>query len=327
MESIFAKIPDLGEKIFKELDNQSLVKCKEVQRSWYNFVIEEKVLFFRMIQNYIGDDNEFLTAWRKVLRKAPVDDVSQIAFATQLLPAKYIKNGLSPIHMAANDGNLDLYQQIMLKLAGMNKTDIFGTVDPLFHAAFRGHYNICKHIIENVDEKNPAMPDGVTPLMLAAQNGHYEICKLIISNVDDKNPAMHNGVTPLFMAVLQGHYQICKLIVSNVNDTNPARNDGVTPLFIAAYKGHYEICKLIITNVDDKNPTRNDGITPLYIAAERGHYEIFKLIFESLGDTNKTPRTDEGFAPLHTAAWNGHLKICKVILEDFAISRFKNFWK
>ena len=54
MESIFEKIPDLGDKIIKELDNQTLVKCKEVQRSWNNFINKEKILWFRMIQNYTG---------------------------------------------------------------------------------------------------------------------------------------------------------------------------------------------------------------------------------------------------------------------------------
>ena len=42
---------------------------------------------------------------------------------------------ISPIHMAAAAGNLDLYQLIMLKLAGMNQTDIFGKVPPIFPAA------------------------------------------------------------------------------------------------------------------------------------------------------------------------------------------------
>ena len=121
MESIFLKIPDLGEKIFKEIDNQSLVKCKEVQRSWYNFINEEKVLWFRMIQNYIGDDNEFLTAWRKVLWKVPVAFVTQIAIVTQKVNAIHqIQSDDSPIHVAASDGSVDLYKQIMVKLADMN---------------------------------------------------------------------------------------------------------------------------------------------------------------------------------------------------------------
>ena len=62
---MLSKIPDLGDKIFRELDNQSLVKCKEVQSLWYNFINEEKVLWFRMIQNYIGDVHEFSTVWSK----------------------------------------------------------------------------------------------------------------------------------------------------------------------------------------------------------------------------------------------------------------------
>ena len=268
MEIIFAKIPDLGEKILKELDNQSLVKCKEVQRSWYNFVIEEKVLWVRMIQNNIGDENEFLTTWRKVLRKAPVDVVTHIAIATQLLPAKYKERVISPIHVAADDGDLDLYQWMMLKLAGMNKTDIFGKPHhPLFFAAYKGNLDICKHIIGELDDKNPAGFNGVTPLYIAAERGHYDTCKLIIANVDDKNPAKPNGVTPLFMAAQNGHYRICKLFITNVDDKNPARQDGVTPLYMAAQNGHYQICKLIIENVDDKNPAENTGITPLFIAA------------------------------------------------------------
>ena len=59
MESILEKIPDLGDKIIKELDNQTLVKCKEVQRSWNKFINKEKILWFRMIQKYIGVKNEF----------------------------------------------------------------------------------------------------------------------------------------------------------------------------------------------------------------------------------------------------------------------------
>ena len=127
MESIFSKIPDLGEKIFKELDNQSLVQCKEVQRSWYNFINEEKALWFRIIQNYIGDDNEFLAAWRKVLTKAPVDFVTQVALATKHFYAKpQIHSLISPIHVAASDSDVEFYKQMMVVLDDMNPKIIFG---------------------------------------------------------------------------------------------------------------------------------------------------------------------------------------------------------
>ena len=127
METIFEKIPDLGDKIIRELDNPSLVKCKEVKRSWYNFINQEKILWFRKIQNYVGDKNKFSKAWKKLLTKAPSDFVMQVAIACQQARATFqiFNIQISPIHMAAAVGNLDLYQLIMLKLAGMNQTDIF----------------------------------------------------------------------------------------------------------------------------------------------------------------------------------------------------------
>ena len=108
MESVFVKIPALGDKIIRELDNQSLVKCKEVKRSWYNFINAEKILWFRKIQNCIGDNNKFSKAWKKLLTKAPFDFVMQVAIASQ--QAKYQLYQFSPIHMAAAEGSLDLYQ-------------------------------------------------------------------------------------------------------------------------------------------------------------------------------------------------------------------------
>ena len=110
MVSVFAKVPVLGGKIIRELDNSSLVKCKEVKRSWYNFINAEKILWFRKIQNCIGDNNKFSKAWKKLLTKAPFDFVIQVAIASQQARATFQLYQFSPIHMAAAEGSLDLYQ-------------------------------------------------------------------------------------------------------------------------------------------------------------------------------------------------------------------------
>ena len=147
MENIFSKIPDLGKKIFKELGNQSLVTCKEVQRSWYNFVNEEKVIWFRIIQNCICNDNEVIPIWSKVLTKAPVDFVIKVALATLQFEAKdEIQFHISPINVAACVGSVDLYKQMMAKLVDMNPKNIFGNNHPIFLAAAGGQFDIYKHI-------------------------------------------------------------------------------------------------------------------------------------------------------------------------------------
>ena len=108
-----------------------------------------------MIQNYISDNNEFITAWRKVLTKAPVDFVTYVAISTQQYYEEYKLSHISPINVAASDGSVDLYKQMMIKLVDMNPENIFGNNHPIFIAAGRGHFDIYKHIFWQLVDKNP----------------------------------------------------------------------------------------------------------------------------------------------------------------------------
>ena len=42
MENILKKIPELGKGIFDNLDDENLVQCKEICRSWHAFMDEER---------------------------------------------------------------------------------------------------------------------------------------------------------------------------------------------------------------------------------------------------------------------------------------------
>ena len=46
---------------------------------------------------------------------------------------------------------------------------------PLHSAALKGHFEICKLIVDSVEDKNPALSDGDTPLHFAAEQGHLEL--------------------------------------------------------------------------------------------------------------------------------------------------------
>ena len=50
-------------------------------------------------------------------------------------------------------------------------------------AASKGHFDICKLIIDNVDNENLASNNGSTSLQEATQNGQLEIYKLIIDSL------------------------------------------------------------------------------------------------------------------------------------------------
>ena len=80
----------------------------------------------------------------------------------------------------------------------------------------------------------------------AAANGHLEVCKLLIDNVDDKNPADDYGLTPWHKAAANGHLEVCKLLIDNVADKNPVDKAGETPIHLGVEKGHLEVCRLMI---------------------------------------------------------------------------------
>ena len=90
-------------------------------------------------------------------------------------------------------------------------------------------------------ESNMIVDKMMTPLHVAAMNGNVEICKLILNCVDDKNPKGKYGYTPLFLAATNGHFEVCKMIIERVKDKNLSINGVTTPFRIAAHNGHYDI--------------------------------------------------------------------------------------
>ena len=63
MENFQLRFPDVGEEIFKELDNESLTNSRIINKHWKNLLEENKCLWFRIIQNFMGyeeDGNMFV---------------------------------------------------------------------------------------------------------------------------------------------------------------------------------------------------------------------------------------------------------------------------
>ena len=129
MEDMLWKFPHVGQQIFSKLSNKNLVKGKKVARTWEHFITNEH--FYQQKVHY------------------------------ETKQKKKEKNGETPLHKAAKEGNL-------LE---------------------------CKLIMDNVEDKNPKDDFGWTPLHLAAWEGHLSVCQLIVNNVEDKNPKKKNRYT------------------------------------------------------------------------------------------------------------------------------------
>ena len=81
MEMLIQRIPLLPENIFRQLEDQSLTKCKEVGKNWFHFINATKVPWIRKIKKYLGYDQQVQKNWVKVLDKTPVEIVKELAKA------------------------------------------------------------------------------------------------------------------------------------------------------------------------------------------------------------------------------------------------------
>ena len=72
MQEQFARFLHISEKIFDQLDDQNLVKCRRISKSWCKYLDDQKNLYIRIIkQSIISSD----------YNKAPAHSVNSYADA------------------------------------------------------------------------------------------------------------------------------------------------------------------------------------------------------------------------------------------------------
>ena len=66
MEEVLARFSHLGDKIFQNLNSHSLIRCKEVSRTWENFMKVEKSSYLRVIHWYTNFSESLM---KKIVEK------------------------------------------------------------------------------------------------------------------------------------------------------------------------------------------------------------------------------------------------------------------
>ena len=64
MDIICSKFPALGQQIFCNLDNENLIKCKNLGKTWSEFIEKEKFIQIRFITKYITNHKDYKDIWK-----------------------------------------------------------------------------------------------------------------------------------------------------------------------------------------------------------------------------------------------------------------------
>ena len=270
LDEMMLRFPHIVQDIFEELDNKSLKKCRIVSRTCCGFIDNQKFYWIRKIQNCV-DMKKFQQQWHQVLKCTPTEDVKEMfeglnIFWNMILKGKQKNCKCSSLHIIA-------VQRYDAKWGP-------SPWSPLHIAAEQGNLEFSKYIIEKTNDPNPKGENGITALHLASHNGYQKICELIIDNLEDKNPVDDKGMTPLHIASKMGHFDVCKFLIQNIDDKNPSALDGCTPLHLATYHGHLEIVRLIVQTGVDKSHLF-EGKTPLDFVKPRSRYRFYPLLIEN----------------------------------------------
>ncbi len=235
-----------------------------------------------------------------------------------------------------------------------------GGVTPLVLAARQGNLDAVKVLAESGADLNKGAGDGTTAMVVAVQNGHYDVAQYLVEKGADINKANEKGWTPLYLSVKHRNLEtgtipvpnqhqatdFIKLLLDRNVDVNARvtfnteiRNgqratwfeeDGATAFMRAALCGDIEMMRLLLAKgADPKIPTA-DGTTALMAAAGVGYTEGFiqyrsredsiaavKLLLE-LGAADVNAQNAGGLTALHGAAHRAALEEIKLLVEHGA---------
>ena len=83
MEEVLIRFPVVGLKIFKQLDDKGLMKCRKVGKTWRVFLDDDSIFWRRRIQKYAKNQTEFQKDWNLVTTKISVEILKEFTLAVE----------------------------------------------------------------------------------------------------------------------------------------------------------------------------------------------------------------------------------------------------
>ena len=168
--------------------------------------------------------------------------------------------------------------QKYLKQTNLEFMDYICDVTPLHLATEEGHLEIVQALITAGANIEATDHQGNTPLHLAVNHGHLKVVQALVNAGANKDTPNKLGCTPLHLAVNHGHLKVVQALVNAGAKKDATTMLDETPLHLAAEKGHLEVVRALVNAGANKDATTILGKTPLHLAAENGHLKVVQAL-------------------------------------------------
>ena len=216
--------------------------------------------------------------------------------------------GLSPLHLAVIEGNIEVTKLLISEGANIEVTDSKWGSSPLLYACQNGRTKIVKLLVEMGADIEAKSDDDTSAIHFAAQSGKSDLIDFLLQNGLDINCRKKLfKETPLhflldnYMAKIPSLYEKTKLLIERGAMIDAETSFKETPLTCAITANNLDVVRLLISCGANVNHKGYYDETPLKLAVSlKRDKEIIKLLINKGADINAAMRTKT--TALHSTA-------------------------
>lgn len=237
---------------------------------------------------------------------------------------------LRPLHLAAWYNQPQLIQKLIKYGAKPNLKEKQSQKTALHIAAYLGHVEACKALLENDAYIASEDESYFTPLHYASLQGHLPVVKLFVKWGAGHQYQLNSQaiLTPLELAIRHENTEVIQFLLENIayhfltklGDFDTDDIGRLTPIHFATLLGSTQIVQLLLNTIpSEKMVGRAEPVayqTALHFAARDGHFEIVKLFCEFSSWIDKVDIS--GITSLSYAIKNGHKDVEEWLLKKGA---------
>ena len=178
-------------------------------------------------------------------------------------PNRKNRDNLTPLHLAARQGHLEIARLLLEKGADPNRMQDTTARTPLHLAVQHQHEQVTRLLLERGANPNLVARYGkretLVPLQLAARSGDGEIARLLLRYGARLGGRCSGcGSQLLHLAARTGHAGLARLLLAQgINPSTP--QDGLQPAQLATRHGHQELARLLGGSEAELEAPRADG--------------------------------------------------------------------